>query len=137
MKEFFLILFFSKTILLTFNPINISSEWVDIKLQSPIEAITSGASIYIKIPPDLYNMENSDWLEQYFPTGSIQAKFLDQNGNEFLMNNGDAFSLSNEGLELIMISSKPFPINHKYIKLLIKSEKKLSDVKIVWRNSKM
>jgi len=45
MKEFFLILFFAKSILLTPSGVDLNSEWTQIPLDEPLEAITSGAAI--------------------------------------------------------------------------------------------
>jgi hypothetical protein len=47
MKEFFLSLFFAKMVLLTQSPIDIGKDWIDVKLEKPISAITQGATVNI------------------------------------------------------------------------------------------
>jgi len=49
MKNLLLILFFSKIVLLTPAPIQLTDTWLELSPDKPIEAITSGASIYIDI----------------------------------------------------------------------------------------
>ncbi len=111
MKDFFLMLLFSKIILLTPDPITLIGE-VELTPDKPIKAITSGASVLIDLSLtfDFLGAKKSgsisslDILEKKFPPGSVSATLYSEDGQKILLNDIN-FLLSNESAE-ISISTK-------------------------------
>lgn len=87
MKTLLLILLFSKTILLTQNPILLSDKWTEIVPQETFSAITGGASINIQIPVSDHRIKSIkkdedvfDQLDRLFPKNTIDAILTDTKG---------------------------------------------------------
>lgn len=139
MKEFLLILFFANTILLTPAPINIFGE-VEIQLENPIEAITSGASIQIDIT-DLSGLgkhlgivEKRKWIALNFPENSIEAKLVTSNSEEVILVYKGASLINNRQVLLSLYAVVEMPTGVKFSKLAISSKINISGVKVYWRN---
>lgn len=137
MKELFLILFFSKLIVLTPTPIQLTNDWFEIIPPSPLKAITGGAGIYIDVTAVVSKHADDEDLERMFPPNSIIVKLIDKKGNEFLMANRHSYSTSEEGIEIILFNDSPTPTDKKFTKVLIKSEKTITAAKVIWRNCKL
>jgi hypothetical protein len=78
MKEFFLILFFAKSVVITPEPVDIASI-VTFDLPEPVSAITSGAHVRIDVSESLpSDLDVSDpvavleYLAVRFPDGSVR-----------------------------------------------------------------
>lgn len=140
MREFLILLFLYKSILLNQSPITIHSYWTEVELKRPIIAITSGATIYIKIQRNIdicdFNFDN-DCIDKFFPNGSIEAKLIDRNGRHFLFKNKDSVSISSDSLKIIMFSESEIKLNHEFIRLYIRSDNKIVNVDIIWENSRL
>lgn len=148
MKEFFLILFFSKIILLTPTPVNLSSQWLEITPKSPMQAVTGGASLHIAISsndpllknPKENGVENLfSELEKVFPSGTLIGKLVTSNGDEILLSDGgfsiSDFSLSQEGaVKIILDGDDPISTDLSFERVLIRSRINLSGVRIYWKN---
>jgi len=137
MKEFFLMLFFSKLIVLTPTSVDLTNQWLEIIPQAPLRAITSGAGIYIDVSEVIYRDTNDEKLEKLFPPGSIVVKLIDKKGYEFIMLNGRAYATSENRIELVLLSKSPIPTDRKFVKVLIKSKKRIEKVKVIWQNSSL
>ena len=139
MKEFFLILFFSKTVLLTPDPINIHDETFLVP-QEPVTAITNGASLRI----DVSNLhkdlgikrggltESRVILKKLIPSGSVKAELHSK--GEVVTLNQESYSIFNDGAELVLSSEAGIPTNIAFHKIKIISLVNLDGVKISWRN---
>ncbi|NTW33511.1 MAG: hypothetical protein HGB12_12970 [Bacteroidetes bacterium] len=146
MKALFLILFFSKVLLLTPEPVTISSEWFEINPQKTFSAITGGANIRIRIPVNDYRIkkiikekETFEQLENIFPKESIEAYLYGENNYiAHLSIVGFAvsdFNFKDEGsLHILLRPAFPIPTNVKFNRLKIKSNPEIENVKIYWEN---
>lgn len=142
MKEFFLILFFSKTILLTPVPVNISGEMV-ISPEKPLEAITPGASLEIDVSDftgrikmkELGMIEVKKILKERIPEGSVSATLHGAKGEKVLLNES-GFSISNDGAKLTLFADQGIPTNVAFHRITITSNSELRGVKVYWKNFK-
>ncbi len=102
MKEFFLILFFSKTILLTSTPVTIGAN-LTLTPSEPLTAITSGASLHIDVSHILDGVgiknkgivESRKILSSHIPENSVSA-ILFSHDRQIILDKVN-FALSNEG----------------------------------------
>lgn len=142
MKEFFLILFFSKTVLLTPMPVNISGEMV-IRPEKLLGAITPGASLEIDVSEftgrmkmkEMGIVEVKEILKQKIPEGSVRATLHGSNGEKIALNEL-GFSISNDGANLILFADSGIPTNAAFNKITITSDTELRGVKVYWKNFK-
>ena len=141
MKELFLIVFFGKVILLTPNPIDIDRS-IELFLDKPITAITSGASILIDISSMVSDKEresarNSDKeLIAMFPPESIVAKLIGNDDYEVMLKFNGGFQVGNDTIELILHAESGIPAGIEFNKVHIQSTIELSSVKVFWKNYK-
>ena len=82
-------------------------------------------------------MRNVMNIENQFPSKSIILKLIDKNGHEFEMANGSACSHAADSIRLILIAGSPFPMDRDFVKVMIKSENPIKDVKVIWHNYSM
>ena len=140
MKEFFLILFFSKTVLLTPTPISIENEWIEINPSESFSAITGGAAIYLDvsnyIPNNLGLNEQFDAVKGKFPDGSIRGVIIAENGKEFNIQNKGS-SHAKHDVRLIMDYGAPMPTDIEYTKLMLESDIPMEGISVYWKNFKM
>jgi hypothetical protein len=137
--EFFKILFFSKVLLLTPNPINITNK-VEISPAEPLKAITAGASLQLDVSgifapikgEDIHKV-NQEILEK-FPSGTIHAKLITEDEKLVTLEYLGHYSYAEKNLRLILERSPGVPTNIKFNKVLIESDISLKDVKIFWKN---
>lgn len=142
MKDFFAILFFSKTILLTPQPVTIEEVHIA-SLTEPVNAITQGASLQI----DITSMLNSDLISNMdilgvrreiknkFIKGSIYADLETQDNKKIRLNYEGGSSIGKSEVRLILSGTVDTEL--EYSKIYIYSEKtSLSNVKIYWKNYK-
>lgn len=141
MKEFFLILFFSKIVLLTPKPIDFLGDYV-IELDSPISAITSGASIEIDVSSmitwgeDESILDFRERLNELFPKGKISAHLKNDANNEILLAYTGAHVVNKNKVVLSLYNDKGVPLDIDYNYLTIKSSIELENVLIYWKNHK-
>ena len=141
MFDFLLILFFSKTILLTPDYVNIepSNYGYTIDLKEPINAVTTGASIQIDItemlPPfskgDLFKVRRA--ISEMFPDSSIEAT-LTSEGSKTIRLRYQGYSLIGNETASLKLSRNEIPTGVDFKTITIKTDVKLERVKISWRN---
>jgi hypothetical protein len=142
MKGFFLILFFSKTILLTPVPVNITGEMV-IRPEKLLEAITPGASLEIDVSDftgrmrmkEMGILEVEKSLSKKIPEGSVKAILHGSKGEKVVLNES-GFALTNDGAKLILFADSGIPTNVTFNKITITSNTELIGVKVYWKNFK-
>ena len=140
MKEFFLILLFSKTVLLTAAPVDIFGEKVLVP-EEPLNAITQGASIQVDIsdyiaPSNLEGVdlaENQKLLNELIPHGSMKAVLFDSEGNQIQLDH-IGFSWSPDDTRVILTSASGIPTNLDFNKVLIVCQIDLKGVRVYWKN---
>lgn len=139
MKEFFLILFFAKSVALTPEPIDIVSD-VTFELAEPVSAITSGAHVRIDVSRTLPgNLDASDpvavldYLSVQFPDGSVSATLTTGSGQSQIL---DRVGGASDGTraELMVSSSTGVETGTDFSELTIETTVRLNSVTVVWQN---
>ena len=134
MKEFFLMLFFAKSVLLTLGGADINNEWMQVPLEEPLEAITSGASIYVDVTKYVDADASINKLDATFPAGTVRVRLVQKDGQETLLRNSSAYSFEEDKVYLILYAADGVPTGKEYTELYVRSTKPLSGVSLVWRN---
>ena len=140
MKEFFLILFFSKTILLTPDPINLHGR-LELAPDKPIEAITSGASIQVDVSSMVGWNGKEDILvfrkkiSDLFPLGTIKAKLVGKGKEVTLSYHGD-HQFNKDHVMLSLYADNGVPSSVEFTKVIIESSIELNGIKVYWKNFK-
>ncbi len=142
MFDFFLILFFSKMVLLTpsYVDINHGVDGYTVILQEPISAITPGASIQIDVTEmldpfgkgDLFKIRSA--ISDLFKEGSIKVTLGE--GSEAIRLVYEGGSLIGDDSVFLALSGENIPTGVDFNKLIIKTEIQLKRVKIYWKNYK-
>jgi hypothetical protein len=139
MKDFFLILFFSKVVVLTPGPIDIVDS-VTLQLGSPISAVTEGAQLRIDVSEQMSEQSQDlqissilERLRQRFPSGSLSARLITPEGEELVL---DTVSGATDGssAELILSSSNGVKTNLEFTQVKIVTSRELRCVTISWQN---
>jgi len=141
MKEFFLILFLGKSVLLTPTPIDLVDA-VTLEFGEPVSAVTSGAHLRIDVTHsvprsiDLANVVGVlDYLATQYPDGSLTATLTANTGEvQFLEHVGG--SSDGKTAELTVSSSKGVPTGIDFSELKIVTSAPLPAVTVTWQNYK-
>lgn len=140
MKDFFLILLFSKTVLLTPDPINLHGR-LELVPDKPIEAITSGASIQLDVSSMAAWNGKEDILafrkrlSDLFPSGTIKAKLVG-NGEEVTLSYQGNHQFNKDNVMLSLYTDDGIPTGVEFTKVIIESSIKLNRIKVYWKNYK-
>jgi len=134
MKEFFLMLFFAKSILLTPGGIELTNDWTQIPLDEPLEAVTSGAAIYLDVSAQVDAGLSIDKLDETFPAGTVEVRLIQNDGQETLLTNSSAYSFEEGKVYLSLDAADGVPTGKEFTRLYARSAKPLSRVSLVWRN---
>ena len=139
MKEFFLILFFAKSLLLTPEPIDIEAE-VTLQLAEPVSAVTSGAHLRIDVTHsiagsvELPNVEAVlDYLAERYPDGSVTATLTTGSGEQAILERVSG-STGGERAELIVSSSSGIQTDVDFSEVKIATKTPLQSVTVTWQN---
>jgi hypothetical protein len=140
MKEFLLLLFFSKTVLLTPDVVSIDGT-LEIIPDEPISALNANACILIDLKHSYPSVniknkgiyESREFLRSQFPEGSISAMlFADSKTVELKKS---SFSLSNEASFIMLKSEDGIPLGYDFSKVVIGSKVRVNNVQVFWKNS--
>jgi len=140
--DFLLILFFSKTVLLTPDFIDVDTNMTgfELSLDERLSAITQGATIQIDVSEMLMKdggknvLEIRDAVRNRFPDKSIEVGLIGGQEEVRLTYQG-AVMANNDSVRLIL-SSDAFPTGVDFSRMVIKTDVELIKVKIYWRNYK-
>jgi hypothetical protein len=141
MKEFFLILLFSKTVLLTPVPIDLYGK-MEFNLENPIDAITSGASIQVdissmfKIHDDENILQFRSRVKETIPPGSVVAILFDEKGEKILLEYKGGNQFNGKSVMIILTNADGVPIDRKFKRVVISSKVNLEGINIYWKNFK-
>lgn len=140
MKEFFLILFFSKWVALTPQAIDIVNEIV-LNPDKPLTAITGGAGVHI----DLSNVapavgikqtgieESMRILSELIPPEGVSGYLLTGEGQRISLDKA-FFALENDRAWMILTSSSGIPAGLEFVTLSIRSSVEIRGVLVYWKN---
>ena len=140
MKDFFLILLFSKTVLLTPDPINLHGR-LELVPDKPIEAITSGASIQVDVSSMAAWNDKEDILvfrkklSDLFPPGTIKAELVGESKAVTLSYQGN-HQFNRDNVILTLYADNGIPTGVEFTKVIIESSIELNGIKIYWKNYK-
>jgi hypothetical protein len=129
---FFKLIFFLETLLLTPTPIDINDEWISIKPNEPIAAITGGASIRIDVSKYIKSMDFNEEIE-LFPNGSVEGRLIQKDGQEIMLTN-DGKSHSKDSVMLIVSGINSIPTDVEFIEVKLKSKLLISSTMVYWKN---
>jgi hypothetical protein len=141
MKEFFLILFFGKAVLLTPVPIDINASLV-LEFDEPVSAVTPGASVLIDVSAmltaqDREHIQNSgERVSKLFPDGSITAQLTGTEGASILLTFDGGFLIGDDAIELALNAQGGVPTDLEFKRMVIESTVELKGVSISWKNYK-
>lgn len=141
MNEFFLILFFSKTVLLTPDLINLHGR-LELVPDRPIEAITSGASIQIDVSSMVAWDGKEDILifrkklSEHFPPGTITAQLIGKDNKEVTLSYQGNHLFNKNNVMLSLYAGNGMPTDIEFTKVIIESNIKLLGIKVIWINYK-
>ncbi len=135
MKNFFLLLFFLKTVSLTQTPVTITNEPLEIIPEKNLSTITGGAAVYICLPD--YKGKNMDFdeIEKIFPEGTVSGELITNNGTAIKIKH-QGYSIGREDARLIVSGLKPIPTDIEFSKVILRSSIVLNNVDVVWINGK-
>ncbi len=140
---FLLILFFSKTILLTpeFIDVDTNMSGFEMSLSEPVSAITQGASIQIDVSEMLMKDGENNIIEirnrvrNHFPENSVEVELIGEQVEINLTYQGGV-STNKDSVRLVF-SNNEMPTGVDFNRIVIKTNVGLSRVKIYWRNYTM
>ena len=140
MKEFFLILFYSKVVLLTPAPVDVLGQ-MEIAPAEPLEAITRGANIQIDVSSYTggLSLKNTGIVElrqavrNKIPEGSVTATLYSAQGHKIELHDS-GISLGPEDARLIFHAASGVPTDVASNRVVIASRVGLKGVKVFWQN---
>ena len=140
MIEFIKILFLAKVIVLTPEPVTIEDQ-LSIDAQSPIKAITTGASIRIDISEQVrFNIGNKDMFESYdfmkknFPSGSVRVELHSK--DQIVVLDRISYFSGKEKLGLNVSSKTGVPTDLEFTRIVINTSVSLKNTVVSWKNYK-
>ena len=141
MKEFFLILFFARMVLLTPEPVDLHGQLVLTPAKS-LEAITPGASIQIDVSSLIKWGEKEDILafrkrlEGRFPSGGIGARLIGRDSQEVVLRYEGNHQFNESSVMLSLYADEGVPTNIEFTKVILESDVELKGVRVFWKNYK-
>lgn len=143
MKEFFLLLFFAKSVLLTPEPVSFVGS-IQITPNESISAITPNAGIIIDVSNSTQHvgikesgfMKSQELLNYAHPKDSINASIYDTQGNKYALKK-ISYHLNNHGAMISIYPEEKLPVGTEFSKITINSKVELKNVLIYWRNYTM
>lgn len=134
MREFLLTLLLGKTIILTPSPVELTGDWLEIRLDAPLEAVTSGANIGVDVYEVTEGERDIERLDELFPPGVIVAKMISKEGDEIVLTNVSAYSFGENSTWILLVGKKPVPTRIEFVTVFLRSEVEIEKVKVIWRN---
>lgn len=140
MKDLFLILFFSKWVLLTPQAVDISTELV-LTPDKPLTAITSGAGVHIDLSDFAAGVgikktgipESKSILREMIAPESVRGYLFTDAGEQTLLDKA-FFSLENDQAWMVLTASSGIPTDLEFVTLSILSSVELRHVRVYWKN---
>lgn len=141
MKEFFLILFLGKSVLLTPTPVTLENTLI-LEPKEPISAVTSGASLevdvsnIVKKPKEEQIFEFRQRGEKLFPPHIIKAYLVQENGEKVVLSYTGGHLFNDESTRLSLYAKSGVPLDKEFIKVEVISKVKIEGVTVHWKNYK-
>lgn len=133
MKEFFAILFLSKIVLLTPQPIFLGTQWREVKLAEPLSAVTRGAVMFVDVTNVPGATRDFRVIDQMFPAGTVEAELFEKGGGSIVLRSSGGAALSKSAIELLVYNTAT-PVGVEFTRLRVRSNRDLKNVQIRWQN---
>lgn len=137
MKEFLLLLFFSKVICVTPIPIDLEGQ-VELRPPEAIQAITSGAAIEIEVTHLVGETEGikqrEEIIRKLVPAGAVQAELQSAQHKPVVLLYKGNYAWANDRAWLILSSQSEIPTDAEFELIVLRSEVRLPGVSVRWRN---
>lgn len=140
MKEFLMLLFFHKTLLLTPVPIELAAG-VEHRIQGSVSAINAEASFQVQIPllppkaSELPDFERK--LRVTYPPGTIEVVASTKAGQSIRFTNRETFTYSTDDVRLIITSASPVPTDTSLERITIRATMAIPGTRVYWENGKV
>lgn len=141
MKEFLLLLFFGRSMLLMPGPVTINASCINVNLEKPARVINAGAALEINVPagsngsPPVTNPVTSpDVLARLYPFGTVTATLYKKDRTSVDASNV-AVGTTNDSYILILRPQKLFHVGDKFYDIKICSKGIISSVEIHWQTA--
>ncbi|MEM7465427.1 MAG: hypothetical protein AAF387_00935 [Pseudomonadota bacterium] len=138
--SFIKVVFFGNTVLLNSAPVNLDEQWNIVRFENTVEAITIGAAVQIRISrvsPLFVEATNStstfEVAQKVLPEGTIEAILFDENGIEYSFSKRQ-LSIARDYVSYGLRSESPIPTGVLFTHLKIRSEKRLENIEVYWKN---
>ncbi|AZZ95961.1 hypothetical protein [Pseudoalteromonas sp. R3] len=141
MIEFLKILFLSKFVLLTPEPITINGQY-EFNLTESIDALNYNARINIDVTAmmgkflEVDVVEKLDILSEKFPKGSVVVHLIESSAGDKVTLKNLGYSTSENSMDLSLKYPKNAELGKSYDTIIIESNVLLKEVVIGWANSK-
>ena len=137
--ELLKIMLFSSQTVINPTPINVTEPAIIIKLNKPISAINSGASIEVDITNLMGKYENViaglDKISEAYPKGCLKGQLTATDGAIVLLDEtGGAVGQNNS--YVIFHTFRPIPTDIEFSEVKVSSCNPMPEVTLVWRNSR-
>ncbi|HKC16527.1 MAG TPA: hypothetical protein VKC11_07475 [Steroidobacteraceae bacterium] len=133
MKEFFILLFFSKTSLLTAQPIAIDSKCIDVPLKVPLEVLNPGATLQVEVAYVATDRWFDD-LGRLYPKGSVTGTFTRSDRTRLLIANSSV-ARGQKSSYLLLAPKEGYRSDDKFSALQLCSAVSLVGVRVYWQNA--
>lgn len=140
MITFIKILLLGKVMLLTPEPTSFENRCVEILLDDPVKAITSGASIQIDVS-EMFSWKEGESIKglrsriaRAIPTRSISADLYSLEGEGTRLLYYGHQLISRKDVVLSLQSSDGVPIDRQFQRVKVCTDLQLTNVKILWKN---
>jgi hypothetical protein len=133
MKEFFVLLFFSKTSLLTAQPITIDSKCIDVPLKAPLEVLNPGAALQVEV---VYVATDRwfDDLNRLYPKGTVTGTLARTDRTRLPIANSSV-ARGQKSSYLLLTPKEGYRSDDKFSALQLCSAVSLSGVRVLWQNA--
>jgi hypothetical protein len=131
-KRFFAILFLSKVVLLTPQPITITPRWTEVRLVQPISAVSPGAVLFVDVSRIPGATRDFAALDKMFPAGTIEAELIEKDGHSITLRSSGV-ALGDDTVEILLSDSRT-PIGVEFSRLRVRSTNDLEGVQLRWQN---
>ena len=132
-KTLFLLMFFSKSVLLTPIPVTIGDDWQQINIPETLDVITGGAAIFIDVSQLVNKPLNFEGAKELFRANTVEGLLITKQGKEVVIRSkGNSFT--NEQTFIIVSGNEPIPTNIEIVSVKLKSNTELKEVRVFWEN---
>ena len=136
MWEFLKIFIFGASTVLTPQPIDVADSWVELELSEPLEAISPGASIEIRLDglkSAADPLSRMAVAKLRHPNHCIRARLVTKQGSMVDLTELAA-GVSKDSTFLLVSRDGGIPTNRKFTRLMLSATCELKEVTVTWHN---